>query len=122
MSPGRRPAASPWPLRLLLAALLAAPLAAGVVPLARVAAASPGPAVHSTTLTYCTPQRQPLQLDLSTPRGWQRRRSPVVVFVHGGSWAYGSRRSGDLLEVLRPALLERGFAFAAVDYRLAGTA
>lgn len=40
---------------------------------------------------------------------------PLVVFVHGGGWQRGSRRTGRQLEA---TLLGAGFAVASVDYRL----
>jgi acetyl esterase/lipase len=45
--------------------------------------------------------------------------APVVVFVHGGGWYYGSR------EMVAPkvaALLAAGFAVASIDYRMSGEA
>ena len=89
-------------------------------PFGRVAAAGSGG--RTLTLAYCSPGGVPLDLDLSYPGPASRRPVPVAVFVHGGSWTFGTRRAGDLVEVLRPAVLARGMAFAAVDYRLAGTA
>lgn len=48
------------------------------------------------------------------------RCRPVVIVVHGGACAVGSRR--DELEVeLGYALAQRGYATFSVDYRLAGT-
>ncbi|WP_052462543.1 alpha/beta hydrolase [Nigerium massiliense] len=58
-------------------------------------------------------------LDVYLPEG--PGPHPTVIFVHGGAWAFGSRRMpvdapggyGDL----RRTLLGRGFAVASVDYR-----
>ena len=41
---------------------------------------------------------------------------PVVVFIHGGGWVKGSKEGA---RRFRDPLLKRGFAFAAIDYRLA---
>src|SRR6478609_3122568 len=60
-----------------------------------------------------------LDLRLPTPRG---ARHPIIVWIHGGGWIYGSRRR------LPPHLfesspfeqfLDAGYAVAPVDYRLA---
>lgn len=74
--------------------------------------------VYSTQAGY-----RPLLLDLYRPGGETSR--PLVIFLHGGSWTTGSRRtSGHFADF--PAelasLAERGFAVASVDYRLSGEA
>ncbi|MCM2313791.1 MAG: alpha/beta hydrolase [Thermoanaerobaculia bacterium] len=55
---------------------------------------------------------QSLFLDLFVPSG--RGPFPVIVSVHGGSWASGTRDQG--LAILQ---LDRGYAVANMDYRLA---
>ncbi len=54
-------------------------------------------------------------LDLYTPSS-DSSRFPIVITIHGGSWGGGTRR--DLPE-LNYTLARRGFAVAAVSYRLA---
>ena len=65
---------------------------------------------------------RPLTLDLHLP---EASAAPVVLFVHGGGWRLGSRRT------FIPGLAEAesfgritaaGFAVAAVDHRLSGEA
>jgi acetyl esterase/lipase len=65
------------------------------------------------TLSY---GRDSLQaLDLWVPEG--AKNAPLVLFVHGGGWKRGSKdnaTSGSL-----PGhMLEQGYAFASIDYRL----
>ena len=65
-------------------------------------------------------------LDLTVPGGHVGPR-PVVVFIHGGAWASGSRSMWESSEganfaALRARLLERGWATVSVDYRLTDTA
>ena len=43
---------------------------------------------------------------------------PLIFYVHGGGWILGSRRDSSIACILSGAL-ERGFAVASVDYRLA---
>lgn len=43
---------------------------------------------------------------------------PLIFFVHGGGWTMGSRLSG-AIECILTGALERGFAVASVEYRLA---
>lgn len=54
---------------------------------------------------------QVLMLDLHLPPG--RARAPLIVWVHGGAWRSGSRKSMPLGK-----LVEDGYAVASVDYRL----
>lgn len=64
--------------------------------------------------------RRDLQLDLYYPQKRASEKVPVVVYTHGGGWAAGSRSgvTKSLFEPLVRQLLDAGFAFATVDYRL----
>jgi acetyl esterase/lipase len=65
---------------------------------------------------------RPLSLDLHLP---DDRPAPVVVFVHGGGWRRGSRRTfvPGLAEAASfGRIVAAGFAVAAVDHRLSGEA
>ena len=65
-------------------------------------------------LQYASAGGWPLAADLYIPRGVVGP-VPTIAWVHGGGWRYGNRRmSPDLSRVFA----ERGFAMAAVDYRL----
>jgi len=55
---------------------------------------------------------QSLKLDLFVPAG--NGPFPVIVSVHGGSWTSGTRDQG-----LAVVQVERGYAVANIDYRLA---
>ncbi len=83
-----------------------------------------GDVTVTTDIAYRTlPGFRPLRLDLYTPAGKAAR--PLVVFVHGGGWTIGSKRAtanyADFPGVLAE-LARRGFAVAAVEYRLSGEA
>jgi acetyl esterase/lipase len=74
------------------------------------AAAAPAP---QQTLAY---GKDPLQtLDLWVPAG--ATKAPLVLFVHGGGWTRGSK-SNALGRALPGHMLEQGYAFASIDYRL----
>jgi acetyl esterase/lipase len=47
---------------------------------------------------------------------------PVVVWIHGGAWLFGSRLHGPMTEPACRALIDRGIAVALVEYRFSGEA
>jgi len=47
---------------------------------------------------------------------------PVVVWIHGGAWLFGSRLHGPATEPACRALMDRGVAVALVEYRFSGEA
>jgi acetyl esterase/lipase len=72
---------------------------------------------------------RPLLLDLYLPSGSDpaATRPAVVLFLHGGGWGLGTRKSvGPTFDNWRPGFFERlalaGFAVASADYRLSGEA
>jgi acetyl esterase/lipase len=75
-------------------------------------------------VVYSSPAgHRPLRLDLYQPPG--NRTAPLVVFVHGGGWAVGTKRTtanyADWPGVLA-AIAEKGFVVVSVEYRLSGEA
>lgn len=62
---------------------------------------------------YASAGMQSMRMDLYVPAG-AKSPPPVVIYIHGGDWMFGSRRR---LPVL--FLLDKGFAVASIDYRLA---
>ncbi len=66
------------------------------------------------TLVYRTVDGQPLTLDLYAAGG--QAPAPLVVVVHGGSWQSGDATQ---LAALNGYLADRGYAVAAISYRLA---
>ena len=58
-------------------------------------------------------------LDLYLPASDGSRAVPVVVLIHGGAFQSGD---ASMEATLAQALVEQGFAVAAVDYRLSGEA
>jgi acetyl esterase/lipase len=69
----------------------------------------------------CEPGYRPLFLDLRVPQAGEAPH-PLIVWVHGGGWIYGSRRRlpPHLHENgVHDQMLGAGYAVASVDYRLA---
>lgn len=67
-----------------------------------------------TNLEYCNGEK----LDLFVPN--RPKPVPVVIYIHGGGWEYGSK-VGDLLSVVKP-LLYNGYGVASINYRLSRSA
>jgi acetyl esterase/lipase len=65
-------------------------------------------------LVYDTRGGTVLHADLYLP-GPASSPAPVIVWVHGGGWLFGDRKSAPNLSRF---FAERGFAMAAIDYRL----
>lgn len=55
------------------------------------------------------------RLDLYRPSAAVTTPRPIVIFVHGGSWYWGSK---DLYRFVGAALAERGAVVAVINYRL----
>ncbi len=62
--------------------------------------------------TFATVDGKPLQLDLYLPDTYLTPL-PIVVWLHGGGWMFGSRDGCPLAD-----LAQRGYAVASVSYRL----
>ncbi len=83
----------------------------------------PQPNVDVKTLVYATRDDKPLELDFYRSHVDSAAAStdsaaamPLVITIHGGSWSSGSQKE---LPQLNYYLAARGYAVAAVGYRLA---
>lgn len=61
-----------------------------------------------------------LKLDIYTPNVVKYEKSPTIIYVHGGFWAYGNKKSEisyimDIINKLR----DKGYSVVSIDYRLA---
>jgi acetyl esterase/lipase len=67
------------------------------------------------------PGFRPLRLDLMVPPA--EKPVPLVVYIHGGAFRFGSRRhSSPHSDLIWASLLDRGVAVASLEYRLSGEA
>ncbi len=73
------------------------------------------PVPKLTTYTYKEVGDLKIKADVHT--SGDRRVRPVLVWIHGGALIMGNREGID--QRLKEALLEDGFAFVSIDYRLA---
>ncbi|MEO8899342.1 MAG: alpha/beta hydrolase [Candidatus Dormibacter sp.] len=101
----------------VLAAVTTAAAGCGSSPGGSTSPAGPRPAA---TVQYCTDGGRALSLDLYEPGGGGPH--PLLIFVHGGSWAFGSSsivEQNQLTQQVVGGVLRRGFAVASINYRLA---
>jgi len=68
-------------------------------------------------ITYCSMDGVELKLDAYYPAS-AKGRWPVLVYIHGGSWTGGDKRS-PATQQDRVALVEAGFLVVSINYRLA---
>ncbi|CAH8234380.1 Lipase [Vibrio aestuarianus] len=80
-------------------------------------------AVVTKDIVFKTVQGREIKLDLYKPKLQRAQPYPLLVWVHGGAWKRGSK---DAIPTNNPLLLqsviEKGYALAALDYRLSGEA
>ncbi|MEO2014955.1 MAG: alpha/beta hydrolase fold domain-containing protein [Fuerstiella sp.] len=69
-------------------------------------------------IEYAAPGGHALTLDVFAPEK-RRQPTPVIVFVHGGGWKNGDKKSG---EKNAAWLVDDGFAVVSINYRLTDVA
>lgn len=69
------------------------------------------------TLTYAVKGKDTLELDLYLPEGWNQKKSPVLIFVHGGGFYTGTRKEENIHHFC-DSLADNGIAAANISYRL----
>ena len=67
--------------------------------------------VKTSAIPYATVNGEPLELDLYLPANVAN--PPLIVYIHGGAWRFGSRDSVSPID-----LVDHGFAIASVSFRL----
>lgn len=60
----------------------------------------------------------PLNLDIYSPFKKVYDSSPVIIFVHGGSWAYGDKSLPYAMNPILDTFRESGYTIISVDYQL----
>ncbi len=59
-----------------------------------------------------------LHLDIYSPTTKKYDKSPVVVYVHGGCWAYGDKSIPDVLDPVLESFRNEGYTIISVEYEL----
>ena len=58
-------------------------------------------------------------LDIYGPEKKLRHGSPVILYIHGGSWVYGNKEIPDLIAPLLDSFRKEGYTIISVGYELA---
>lgn len=70
------------------------------------------------SVEYKNTNNTPLYLDVYGPKKELKKGSPVILYVHGGSWAYGDKNIPAFLSPLLDAFREEGYTIVSVSYEL----
>lgn len=60
----------------------------------------------------------PLTLDIFEAKKSLKKGSPVLLYVHGGSWVYGTKEIPEVISPLLDAFREEGFVIISTSYEL----
>lgn len=60
----------------------------------------------------------PLTLDIFNAKKDIKNGSPVIIYVHGGSWVYGNKDIPDAISPLLDAFRDEGYAIISISYEL----
>ena len=60
----------------------------------------------------------PLTLDIFEAKKVLKKGSPVLLYVHGGSWVYGNKEIPEAISPLLDAFREEGFVIISTSYEL----
>ncbi|PRR78110.1 Acetylxylan esterase precursor [Clostridium liquoris] len=70
------------------------------------------------TIVYKNTNNVPLTLDIYKAKKQLSKGSPVILYVHGGSWIYGDKNIPSVLSPPLDSFREEGFTIISVEYRL----
>lgn len=77
-----------------------------------------GTVTHSD-ISYAADTSSFHKLDLYLPPN-QKKSRPLVIWIHGGGWTAGNKFGDmDYMSLLVKSVLEKGYALASINYRLA---
>jgi acetyl esterase/lipase len=69
-------------------------------------------------VVYKNTNQIPLALDIYGPKKQVYNSSPVLIYVHGGSWAYGDKSIPDVLSPILDTFREQGYTIISTSYEL----
>ncbi len=74
--------------------------------------------LNKEKVIYKTTGNTNLPLDIYSPVNIPKKGSPVILYVHGGSWAYGSSIIPGMLSPLLKSFIDEGYTIISVSYEL----
>jgi triacylglycerol lipase len=74
--------------------------------------------VDHKDIEYKNVDGKPLTLDIYGPRQKLKGGSPVIVYVHGGSWVYGNKDIPEFISPILDSFRKQGFTIISVSYEL----
>lgn len=69
-------------------------------------------------IVYKKVGNEELHLDLYTPTKIKYTHSPTIMYIHGGSWAFGDKTLDDNIITAINKIRDEGFSIISIDYRL----
>lgn len=69
-------------------------------------------------ITYKNTNGVPLKLDIYTPSKNVYKKSPVILYVHGGSWVYGDKSLPTALTPVLDTFRNQGYTIISTSYEL----
>ncbi|MGN0145417.1 MAG: alpha/beta hydrolase fold domain-containing protein [Clostridium sp.] len=69
-------------------------------------------------ITYKNTNGVPLKLDIYAPLKNVYKKSPVILYVHGGSWVYGDKSLPTALTPVLDIFREQGYTIISTSYEL----
>lgn len=73
---------------------------------------------NAKEIIYKTTNNIPLTLDLYKPNKIISKGSPVILFVHGGSWAYGDKSLPQIFTPVLDSFRDEGYSIISLEYEL----
>ncbi|WP_294166847.1 alpha/beta hydrolase [uncultured Clostridium sp.] len=67
---------------------------------------------------YKNTNEVPLTLDIFKAKKELKNGSPVIIYVHGGSWVYGNKEIPSVISPLLDAFQEEGYTIISTSYEL----
>lgn len=75
-------------------------------------------AMNCRDVLYKSTNGVQLHLDIYSPINQVYTSSPVIMYVHGGAWAYGDKSIPDVLTPILDSFRKEGYTIISVEYEL----
>lgn len=69
-------------------------------------------------ITYKTVNNEEIKLDIYAPTKYKYKKSPVIIYIHGGGWSYGDKTLDNNVSPIIDKIREEGFFIISINYRL----